>query len=79
MAQANEKVVLSKQPRNNPVAGFKRDYTGNKKAAAPTKDVVRNEYTSMFENFRDELDKHHDRRQNIGKVSRDVTVLSKKM
>jgi hypothetical protein len=77
MAQANEKVILSKA-RNTPVAGFKRDYTGNKKVV-PAKDLVRNEYTSMFENFRDELDKHHDRRQNIGKVSRDVTVLSKKM
>jgi hypothetical protein len=77
MAEADLKVVvLNKQ--NNPMAGVKRDYNGNKKVI-PTKDVVRNQYTSMFETFRDELDQHHDRRQKIGKVSRDVTVLSKKM
>lgn len=33
----------------------------------------------MFETFRDELDEHHDRRMRIGKVSRDVTALSKKI
>jgi hypothetical protein len=34
---------------------------------------------SIFENFRDELDEHHDRREHIIKASRDITALSKKM
>lgn len=34
---------------------------------------------SIFENFRNELDEHHDRRERIIKVSRDITALSKKM
>ena len=66
---------------NDDMAGVKRDYKGNRKEANPgmPKDVVRNEYTDMFESFRDSLDQHHDRRQKIGKVSRDITALSKKM
>ncbi|CAK7241283.1 MAG: hypothetical protein STHCBS139747_002743 [Sporothrix thermara] len=40
--------------------------------------AVRNEYTSMFEGFRDHLDAHHDRRERIVKASRDITALSKK-
>ncbi|KAH8682523.1 Translin [Xylariales sp. PMI_506] len=60
------------------MVGVKRDYRGNKKDAPP-RDVPRNEFTSMFEGFRDELDKHHDRRDRVGKVSRDVTALSKKI
>ncbi|KAH6657099.1 Translin [Truncatella angustata] len=58
--------------------GVKRDYRGNKRDL-PVRDVPRNQYTSMFEGFRDELDKHHDRREKIVKVSRDVTALSKKI
>ncbi|KAL4882414.1 Translin family-domain-containing protein [Aspergillus karnatakaensis] len=34
---------------------------------------------SMFEHFRDELDKHHDRRERLIKISRDITALSKKI
>lgn len=34
---------------------------------------------SMFEGFRDELDQHHDRRERLIKISRDITALSKKM
>jgi len=34
---------------------------------------------SIFENFRNELDEHHDRRERIIKTSRDITALSKKM
>lgn len=33
----------------------------------------------IFENFRNELDEHHDRRERIIKTSRDITALSKKM
>ena len=36
-------------------------------------------YASMFEAFRTELDAHHDRRERIIKVSRDITAASKKM
>ncbi|EED19114.1 translin-associated factor TraX, putative [Talaromyces stipitatus ATCC 10500] len=33
----------------------------------------------IFENFRSELDEHHDRREKIIKASRDITALSKKI
>lgn len=58
--------------------GQKRDFRGKAKAPheAPK---VRNEFTGMFEQFRDELDQHHDRRERIIKASRDITALSKKM
>jgi predicted translin family RNA/ssDNA-binding protein len=36
-------------------------------------------FLSMFENFRSELDEHHDRRERIIKSSRDITAASKKM
>ena len=36
-------------------------------------------FMPMFEVFRNELDEHHDRRERVIKVSRDVTALSKKM
>jgi hypothetical protein len=58
--------------------GIKRDHQGNQKLEKAT-DAPPTMYTSMFEGFREELDEHHDRRQRIGKVSRDVTALSKKM
>ncbi|KAI0126692.1 Translin [Xylariales sp. AK1849] len=74
---AEAEIVVPKI-QGHKMAGVKRDYKGNKKDL-PSKDVTRNEYTSIFEGFRDELDKHHDRRQKIGKVSRDVTALSKKI
>jgi hypothetical protein len=34
---------------------------------------------AMFEEFRSELDEHHDRRERIIKASRDITAASKKM
>ena len=34
---------------------------------------------SIFGTFRDELDEHHDRRERLTKISRDITALSKKM
>lgn len=33
----------------------------------------------MFEQFRAELDEHHDRRERVIKASRDITAASKKM
>lgn len=66
-----------KSSRENNMPGQKRDCRGKPRAnEAPT---VRNEFTPMFEYFRDELDAHHDRRERIIKASRDVTALSKKM
>ncbi|KAB5584865.1 Translin family-domain-containing protein [Coniochaeta sp. 2T2.1] len=74
------------------MSGFKRDYNGEKKksheggghrkpAGQPknTVPVVRNEYTAMFEKFRDDLDEHHERKEKIVKASRDITALSKKI
>ncbi|KAJ4419721.1 hypothetical protein N0V85_000893 [Neurospora sp. IMI 360204] len=71
----------------NTMSGFKRDRHGNEKrfnngprpAPKPKVAVVRNAYTPMFEQLRNELDAHHDRRDRLGKVSRDVTGLSKKI
>ncbi|KAE8313903.1 Translin [Aspergillus transmontanensis] len=34
---------------------------------------------SIFETFRNELDEHHDRRERLIKISRDITALSKKI
>jgi hypothetical protein len=65
------------------MATAKRDRQGNfKKHEGPKptpKPVARNAFTPMFEQLRDELDAHHDRRDRIGKASRDITALSKKM
>ena len=36
-------------------------------------------FMPMFENFRRELDEHHDRRERVIKASRDITAASKKM
>lgn len=60
------------------MTGQKRDYNGKAKEA-PRVAVARNEFTPVFEWFRDELDEHHDRRERIVKASRDITALSKKM
>ncbi|KAF2971014.1 hypothetical protein GQX73_g2563 [Xylaria multiplex] len=75
-------VVVPKTKDSPTRTGVKRDYQGKEKkamAAQPAADHPRNAYTSMFESFRDELDEHHDRRMRIGKVSRDVTSISKKI
>ncbi|KAK4162333.1 putative translin-associated protein X [Cladorrhinum sp. PSN259] len=66
------------------MSGYKRDWKGNEKRPrdgpkpAP-KNVVQNQYTPMFDTIRAELDEHHDRRERIVKISRDVTALSKKI
>jgi len=36
-------------------------------------------FMPMFEQFRADLDEHHDRRERIIKASRDITAASKKM
>ena len=55
--------------------GVKRTYDGRElESSAPNSPFI-----AMFMSFREELDQHHDRRERIVKVSRDVTALSKKM
>ncbi|XWW95215.1 hypothetical protein V2A60_003169 [Cordyceps javanica] len=56
--------------------GVKRDHNGRVKVVP---DAPRGRFHDMFEGFRDELDQHHDRRERLVKVSRDVTAQSKKM
>lgn len=65
-------------------SGTKRDYNGNSKpkaaaGAGAQSNAPRGRFHDMFAGFRDELDEHHDRRERIVKVSRDVTAQSKKM
>ncbi|KAL4805314.1 Translin family-domain-containing protein [Aspergillus unguis] len=47
--------------------------------AAMSESTPSNSIHSMFEGFRDELDQHHDRRERLIKISRDITALSKKI
>ncbi|KAI9732985.1 MAG: hypothetical protein M1834_003528 [Cirrosporium novae-zelandiae] len=56
------------------MAGIKRNHEGT---AIQTQ--RQSPYIGMFEHFRDELDEHHERRDRIGKVSRDITANSKKI
>lgn len=77
-------VAVDRDDRNrahNNMPAQKRDYSGKAKetSSAPKVAVARNEFTPIFEWFRDELDEHHDRRERIVKASRDITALSKKM
>ncbi|KAI9862413.1 MAG: hypothetical protein M1824_001406 [Vezdaea acicularis] len=52
------------------MAGIKRPYK---------EEEISSPYMPMFETFRDELDQHHDRRDRIGKASKDITAQSKKI
>jgi len=64
------------------MSGVKRDWSGKLKRDGPKPAhpaPARNAFTPMFERLRDELDEHHDRRERIVKLSRDITALSKKM
>jgi hypothetical protein len=55
------------------MAGEKRSFTAMDDQSTPS------QYISMFEQFRAELDEHHDRRERTVKTSRDITAQSKKM
>lgn len=69
------------------MAGTKRSWEGtllrDKDTQADTADVTMSDQSSqilsIFGTFRDELDEHHDRRERLTKISRDITALSKKM
>ena len=58
--------------------GTKRSWEGQAVVKMDTTESA-SPMISIFENFRDELDEHHDRRERIIKASRDITALSKKM
>ena len=60
------------------MAGVKRKYNGMGGDPASS-EAAGSLFLPIFENFRAELDEHHDRREKINKVSRDVTAQSKKM
>jgi hypothetical protein len=57
--------------------GVKRSHDGTEKGKEDGSSSSL--FMPMFEVFRDELDQHHDRRERIIKVSRDITAMSKKM
>ncbi|KIX00245.1 uncharacterized protein Z518_10384 [Rhinocladiella mackenziei CBS 650.93] len=62
------------------MAGTKRTYDGmeiDPYSSSPGENA--SPFILMFESFRSELDEHHDRRERIIKVSRDVTAQSKKI
>lgn len=59
------------------MAGTKRKHDGMEIERSSTE--TGSLFTPVFESFRTELDEHHDRRERITKVSRDVTAQSKKM
>jgi predicted translin family RNA/ssDNA-binding protein len=62
------------------MAGTKRKHEGDMAAAnEASSEDQKSPFISVFETFRAELDEHHDRRERITKVSRDVTAQSKKM
>lgn len=64
------------------VAGTKRYHDGipvGNMAESDQQQSSSSQTLSIFENFRDELDEHYDRRERIIKTSRDITALSKKM
>ncbi|KAG9237438.1 Translin [Amylocarpus encephaloides] len=70
--------------KSNSKPGFKRKYENgprDDKAKKPRRDVEASSspFMPMFENFRDELDEHHDRRERVIKASRDITAASKKI
>ncbi|KAH8646598.1 Translin [Tricladium varicosporioides] len=57
------------------MVGVKRQHDGAEKE----NEVKASRFMPMFEQFRDELDQHHDRRERIIKASRDITAASKKI
>ncbi|KAB8201476.1 Translin family-domain-containing protein [Aspergillus parasiticus] len=59
---------LSLQPNNN-----------NQHTTTTTMAEQSTQILSIFETFRNELDEHHDRRERLIKISRDITALSKKI
>ncbi|EXJ79231.1 hypothetical protein A1O3_08732 [Capronia epimyces CBS 606.96] len=61
------------------MAGTKRSHDGMKIDRPSASSEQTSPFIPVFEFFRSELDEHHDRRERIIKVSRDVTAQSKKI
>ncbi|KAJ9605070.1 hypothetical protein H2200_010460 [Cladophialophora chaetospira] len=61
------------------MAGKKRKPEDMASDAAGSSEETKSPFLPVFEHFRAELDEHHDRRERIVKVSRDVTAQSKKI
>lgn len=72
------------------MAGTKRTWDGKQLSLQPNNNNNNHQTTitmaeqptqihSIFETFRNELDEHHDRRERLIKISRDITALSKRM
>ncbi|KAB8272446.1 Translin family-domain-containing protein [Aspergillus minisclerotigenes] len=70
------------------MAGTKRTWDGKQLLLQPNNNNQQTTTTmaeqptqilSIFETFRNELDEHHDRRERLIKISRDITALSKKI
>ncbi|EIT75793.1 hypothetical protein AFCA_013035 [Aspergillus flavus] len=72
------------------MAGTKRTWDGKQLSLQPNNNNNNHQTTitmaeqptqihSIFETFRNELDEHHDRRERLIKISRDITALSKKI
>ncbi len=61
------------------MAGVKRKPEQMAADTGSSSEQTQSPFLPVFENFRAELDEHHDRRERIIKASRDVTAQSKKM
>jgi hypothetical protein len=62
------------------MTSVKRKHEGNMEGdGSSSAEEPKSPFIPIFEIFRAELDEHHDRRERIIKVSRDVTAQSKKM
>ncbi|KAB8254469.1 Translin family-domain-containing protein [Aspergillus pseudonomiae] len=69
------------------MAGTKRTWDGKQLSLQPNNNEHQTttmaeqstQILSIFETFRNELDEHHDRRERLIKISRDITALSKKI
>jgi hypothetical protein len=70
IVSSNQQKPANSKDEPNSSSSMATENTGNEEGPA---------IHSIFENFRSELDEHHDRRERIIKASRDITALSKKM
>lgn len=82
--QQSQTIPVIEMEESSNMSGYKRDWKGNEKRRdgpkpPPKQNLAQNQYTPMFQTIRAELDEHHDRRERIVKISRDITALSKKM
>ncbi|EXJ75973.1 uncharacterized protein A1O5_00481 [Cladophialophora psammophila CBS 110553] len=61
------------------MAGIKRKHDDGMAEDKTSSSETKSPFLPVFEGFRAQLDEHHDRRERIIKVSRDVTAQSKKI